>query len=324
LIQRLYTYEPNETKSSYLGDNTLVGLINLITILFESDASILSPGELESLVTMLVEKCLFCFQFNPIASHITMDVDLAPIEKKQINKCHAKESVQSAYTLLVALCKSQVVPNLTEGIIEKYWVPQINSVDKPQKPGFQPSADCRSWNNYCGIKNLGAVCYMNSMMQQFFNEPSFRYCLLAANDEVKADMQEHEGEEVDDNFLHQMMNMFGFLVLSDRQYYNPTPLCFSFKSFDGMRTNVREQKDAQEFLIAAFDKLESHLKDTSQKYLLQNAFGLQTCQMLRCKNCGDTRSNLEDHFFLSFEVKNQSSIFDGLRRMVSPEIISDW
>jgi uncharacterized UBP type Zn finger protein len=162
------------------------------------------------------------------------------------------------------------------------------------------------------------------MMQQFFNVPSFRNCLLAANDEIQEDMQEHEGLQVDDNFLHQTMNMFGFLVLSDRQYYNPTPLCFSFKSFDGMRTNVREQKDAQEFLIAAFDKLENQLKDTSQKYLLQNVFGVQTCQILKCKNCGNTRSNLEDHFFLSFEVKNQSSIFDGLKKMVSPEIISDW
>lgn len=41
-----------------------------------------------------------------------------------------------------------------------------------------------------------------------------------------------------------MMNMFGFLQLSDRQYYNPVPFCFSFKSFDGEPTNVREQKDA--------------------------------------------------------------------------------
>ena len=74
--------------------------------------------------------------------------------------------------------------------------------------------------------------------------PSFRHCLLAANDRIVADWQGHEGALVDDNFLHQVMRMFGFLVLSDRQYYDPTPLCFSFKSFDGTRTNVREQKDA--------------------------------------------------------------------------------
>lgn len=46
---------------------------------------------------------------------------------------------------------------------------------------------------------------MNSMMQQFFNVPSFRHCLLAANDEVEGEWLEHEGAQVDDNFLHQMM-----------------------------------------------------------------------------------------------------------------------
>jgi len=104
---------------------------------------------------------------------------------------------------------------------------------------------------------------MNSMMQQFFNVPAFRYCLLSANDEVGVDMQEHNDERFDDNFLHQMMSMFGHLILSDRQYYNPTPLCYSYKSYDGQRTNVREQKDAQEFLNVAFDRVEGLLKDTS-------------------------------------------------------------
>jgi ubiquitin C-terminal hydrolase len=39
----------------------------------------------------------------------------------------------------------------------------IFEVDKPELPGFSPSANGRSTYNYSGIKNLGAVCYMNSM-----------------------------------------------------------------------------------------------------------------------------------------------------------------
>jgi ubiquitin carboxyl-terminal hydrolase 34 len=165
---------------------------------------------------------------------------------------------------------------------------------------------------------------MNSMMQQFFNVPSFRYCLLSANDEVQTDLQEHQGYTFDDNFLHQIMNMFGHLILSDRQFYNPTPLCYSFKSYDGGRTNVREQKDAQEFLNVAFDRLENLLKGTSQKYLLNNTFGGKTCEIQRCKNCGTTRKNSDVFFNLSLEVKNQSSIHDGLKKLTTPEIISDW
>jgi len=130
---------------------------------------------------------------------------------------------------------------------------------------------------------------MNSMLQQFYSVPTLRYCLLAAFDRQPDNIAEHEGQDVDDNVLHQLMDMYGFLLLSDRQYYDPTPFCFSFKQFDGQPTNVREQKDAQEFLNLGFDRLEMLLKDTSQKYLLKNVFGGQTCSMLRCKNCGNLR-----------------------------------
>jgi len=69
------------------------------------------------------------------------------------------------------------------------------------------------------------------------------------------------------------MDMYGFLLLSDRQYYDPTPFCFSFKQFDGQPTNVREQKDAQEFLNLLFERLETALKGTSRQRLLQSVFG---------------------------------------------------
>ena len=48
------------------------------------------------------------------------------------------------------------------------------------------------------------------------------------------------GYEVDDNALHQLQKIFGFLSLSDRQYCNPLDFCFAFKQFDGQPTNVRE------------------------------------------------------------------------------------
>jgi ubiquitin C-terminal hydrolase len=41
----------------------------------------------------------------------------------------------------------------------------IYLVDKPALPGFSPQSNGRSYYNYSGIKNLGAVCYMNSMNQ---------------------------------------------------------------------------------------------------------------------------------------------------------------
>ena len=45
----------------------------------------------------------------------------------------------------------------------------------------------RSSTGYCGLKNPGMVCYMNSSMQQFFGVPGFRREVLAYNEpEVRA------------------------------------------------------------------------------------------------------------------------------------------
>lgn len=39
---------------------------------------------------------------------------------------------------------------------------------------------------------------------------------MAAQDEAEKNLVEFDGEDIDDNVLHQMQNMFGFLQLSDR------------------------------------------------------------------------------------------------------------
>lgn len=36
--------------------------------------------------------------------------------------------------------------------------------------------------NYSGLRNLGAVCYMLAMLQQFYMNPTFRYLMLRVND----------------------------------------------------------------------------------------------------------------------------------------------
>jgi len=122
--------------------------------------------------------------------------------------------------------------------------------------------------SYVGLKNLGCICYMNSMMQQFFMIPNLRYNLLCTDDGKEADMKEYKNELHDDNMFHQMQRLMAHLELSERYDYNPVGFCFSFKEFDGTPTNTSEQKDAQEFLNVFFDRLEEAIKPTPRKYLL--------------------------------------------------------
>ena len=109
-----------------------------------------------------------------------------------------------------------------------------------------------------------------------------------------------------------MQKLMANLELSERTDYNPWEFCFAFKEFDGSPTNTVEQKDAQEFLTTLFDRLETGLKGTSRKYLLQSVFGGKTCSQLVCKECGKVKNRMEDFYNLSLTVKDIKGMYDSL------------
>ena len=80
----------------------------------------------------------------------------------------------------------------------------------------------RTVHGYAGIINLGCICYMNSMLQQFYMIPQFRYSILSVDDGKEPtnlaylrgdpDIDRTEtGVDVDDNMLHQLQYLFGYL-----------------------------------------------------------------------------------------------------------------
>jgi ubiquitin carboxyl-terminal hydrolase 34 len=97
--------------------------------------------------------------------------------------------------------------------------------------------------------------------------PAYRYSLLSVDDGSPEDLQKYKGRMVDDNVLHQLQKVFVNLEISERQFYDTIDFCFSFK-VDGQPTILNEQKDALEYINLKFDKIESLLKNTPQKYLI--------------------------------------------------------
>jgi ubiquitin carboxyl-terminal hydrolase 34 len=96
---------------------------------------------------------------------------------------------------------------LAEFLEEKVWN-LIKDMKRPKDWKFVPSDNQKSVisssQNYVGIVNLGCVCYMNSMMQQFFMVPQFRYQLLRAIDNSPIDLKEYKGFMINDNLLLQL------------------------------------------------------------------------------------------------------------------------
>ena len=183
----------------------------------------------------------------------------------------------------------------------------------------QPEAPRGRSEGYVGLKNLGCICYMNSIMQQLYMVPTFRYAILQSDDRKDIDTS-----QFDDNLLHQLQRMYTYLLLSQKEYYNPKLFCLAYRDIDGNPTNVVVQQDSQEFLNSFCDKIETHLKETEFKYIINDVFCGRTCSQVICDSCGHVSNRFEDFYDLTLEVKNISNLNESLEKMVTPEKIDDF
>lgn len=82
-----------------------------------------------------------------------------------------------------------------------------------------------------GLKNLGAICYINSILQQFFMIDKFKHMILSRS--VPSDCKEAEvaGRIVVDDFMYQLQRLYHNLEYSQKKYFVPKDFCYSYKNF---------------------------------------------------------------------------------------------
>ena len=128
---------------------------------------------------------------------------------------------------------------------------------------------------FVGLVNLKNICYMNSLMQQIFMVPTFRYNLMCTEMDAKwakARPEIVDGMPVIDDMRYQAQRMMTNLEASTQTPFHTRPYVHSFKEFDGRPTDFNEQKDAQEYFTLLMDRMQEQLKQTSRKYLVQDTF----------------------------------------------------
>ena len=123
--------------------------------------------------------------------------------------CKKEPTRQAIYELILKICENN--KDLTDKVVRK----TLNTIDsriRAIKITYSTEVNQRSPTGYAGMKNLGNICYMNSMIQQLYMNRNFRYLLLRIDDK-KAPVWALDSKErlVDDNILHQIQRIFGYL-----------------------------------------------------------------------------------------------------------------
>lgn len=282
-----------EVSSTSKEDKMLVGLLNVCRVLLKANDTLKVPlGSTNGvgLIHELFYGCLF-------------DVPFSRSDRRAPPKCKTKASRKAAFSLLVEFA-DKCPANFVE--LMDLVVPFVSKCERHIEWGFSPDSYEKSSSGFVGLRNLGATCYMNALMQQFFMTKPFRNGLLSTNIEMT------QNQQPDDNLLlfYQLQHMFGFLQDSVKKYFDTRNFCSAYKDIEGNPVNVAQQQDANEFFNLFCDKIEAALKPSKEKELLKKIFGgVILNQIVYEDQVSETQ---EPFFILSLEIKNKKNILESL------------
>ena len=178
-----------------------------------------------------------------------------------------------------------------------------NNNEKP-KSSLKPIKEDTEYKKikYVGLKNQGATCYLNSLIQTLFMTPEFRYELFKWNYN-----QDLNGSQ-EDCIPLQLQKLFYRLQEPLRKVEETKGLT---KSFQWSSNEVYVQQDIQELCRVLFEAIELSfsLSNNDQNNFVKKLYQGKTQSIIRCCECGYKSFNNDTFMDLSLPIMN---MFEGI------------
>lgn len=168
--------------------------------------------------------------------------------------------------------------------------------------------DSKKETGYVGLKNQGATCYMNSLLQSLFCTNYFRRAVyqIPTEDDIP-----HESVAL------ALQRVFYHLQTSDQPVgTNELTRSFGWKSLDSFM-----QHDVQEFNRVLQDKLEIKMKGTPAEGAISKLFVGKMKSYIKCVDVDYESARSEDFYDIQLNVKGMKNLQESFRDYIAVETL---
>ncbi|KAL9881399.1 ubiquitin carboxyl-terminal hydrolase 7-like isoform X1 [Glossina fuscipes] len=168
--------------------------------------------------------------------------------------------------------------------------------------------DSKKHTGYVGLKNQGATCYMNSLLQTLYFTNQLRRAVYKIPTEAD-DSTKSVGLS--------LQRVFHELQFSDK----PVGTKKLTKSFGWETLDSFMQHDVQEFLRVLLDKLESKMKGTNLEGTIPGLFEGKMSSYIKCKNVDYNSTRYETFYDIQLNIKDKKDILESFQDYITPETL---
>lgn len=171
----------------------------------------------------------------------------------------------------------------------------------------------RGSTGFCGIKNQGATCYLNSLIQTLLLTPELREELFRLGPAELGNLEDVTKHNVKTRKIPiQLQMLLARLLMLDQNACGTEALTNSFGWVDSEQL---QQHDVQELSRILFCAIEDSLVGTTGHSIIKKLYRGTTANIITCLTCGNVSETLEDFLDLNIAIATRDDLVLVLRDM---------